>query len=403
MKSIKFLTLSTAFLIGVSLLSSCTTKIVSRPLDNTVPAEGIAYHLPATEISYVMTFRLMDSQGRVEITDASIERKIVPDRAAGTYLIDSSQLANLSKTIPLAKFTFNNGMLSSISYDAKDNTSEIIKSSVNLLTNAASNLLPVKITSLGDALALLSGNRSFQLNRSRQTGDKSGKSICNQATRDVLEEYNFLQQHLKTMKKKLYEAESQLVEKRDGVPQRIEDIENVTKKTKERLAELDKYLTIQFRKPLIIEPGKCESFGDITLENSLFTRWFSNDGDNQGFLKQLQKWSDENKLSYTISKCNIQISDQDSKSRHIEGLYYRIPAQCKLEITKDALVSTNYIEVMQCGRLAVLDITNGAFQNNSHRISFDPLTGEINSFELKDNTARATEALNTATDALKKP
>lgn len=403
MKDIKLLMLSAVFLVGVGLLSSCTTKIVSRPAGNAVPAVGIAYHLPATELSYVMTLRLMDSQGRVEITDAVLERKIVPDRTAGTYLIDSSRLVNLSKTIPLAKFTINNGMLTSISYDAKDNTANIIKSGVALLTDAASNILPARITSLSGALALLGGNRSFQLSRSRQAIEKSDKSICNQETRDVLEEYNLLMQHMKTMKRKLYEAEKQLIEKRDGMPQRIDDIENVIRKTKARITELDKHLTIQFRKPIIIESGKCDSFGDITLDSSLFTKWFGNDGSNDAFIKQLEKWIEENRLSYTISHCDLQAADQDRKAATVEGLYYRIPAQCKLEITKDALVSTNYIEVMQCGKLAALEITNGAFQNNSHRIDFDSLTGEIKSFEMKDNTARAAEALGTATEVLKKP
>src|SRR5512133_3386895 len=147
--------LSVVFLVGAGLLSSCTTKVVSRPAGNAVPAVGIAYHLPATELSYVTTFRLMDTRGRVEITDTAIERKIVPDRTAGTYLIDSSQLVNLSKTIPLAKFTLNNGMLASISYDAKDNTANIIQSGVTLLTDVASIFLPTRLTSLSDALALL--------------------------------------------------------------------------------------------------------------------------------------------------------------------------------------------------------------------------------------------------------
>ncbi|MEN6624493.1 MAG: hypothetical protein ABFD50_23465 [Smithella sp.] len=402
MKDMKLFTLWAAFLVGVGLLSSCTTKIVSRPAGSDIPAVGIAYHLPATELTYVMTLRLMDSQGRVEITDAALERKIVPDRTAGTYLIDSSRLVNLSKTIPLAKFTINNGMLTSISYDAKDNTADIIKSGVALLTDAASNLLPARINSLSGALALLAGSRSFQLSRSRQAVEKSDKSICNQETRDVLEEYNLLMQHIKTMKRKLYEAEKQLIEKRDGVPQRIDDIENVIKKTKGRIAELDKHLTIQFRKPIIIDSGKCDSFGDITLDSSLFTKWFGNEGNNDVFIKQLEKWIEENKLSYTLTQCNLQVADH-KKPANIEGLYYRIPAQCKLDITKDALILTNYVEIMQCGRLTALEITNGAFQNNSHRIDFDFLTGEIKSFEMKDNTVRAAEALGTATDILKKP
>lgn len=58
---------------------------------------------------------------------------------------------------------------------------------------------------------------------------------------------------------------------------------------------------------------------------------------------------------------------------------------------------------MQWERLAAMEITNGAFQNNSHKIDFDPVTGEIKSFAMKDNNARAVEALGTATEVLKKP
>ena len=70
-------------------------------------------------------------------------------------------------------------------------------------------------------------------------------------------------------------------------------------------------------------------------------------------------------------------------------------------ITRDALVSTSTVELLQCGRLAAVEITNGAFQNNSHRIEFAPLSGEIKTFEFKDNTARAPEALGGITGALK--
>ena len=72
MKKIKLCTVSVAFLVIAGLLSSCTTKIVSRPAEEIVPAVGIAYHLPATELSYVMTFRLMDCRGAIEITDAAM-------------------------------------------------------------------------------------------------------------------------------------------------------------------------------------------------------------------------------------------------------------------------------------------------------------------------------------------
>ena len=403
MKKIKLCTVSVAFLVIAGLLSSCMTKIVSRPAEDIAPAVGIAYHLPATELSYVMTFRLMDCRGAIEITDAAIEQKLVPDKAAGTYLIDSASLSNLSKTIPLAKIAINNGMLTSISYDAKDSTADIIKSGATLIADVASSVLPVKLPSLGSALMLLAGSRSFQLSGPQQGSSTPGKDICNQETKSILDEYNFLLQHLNTMKRKLYEAEVQLVEKRDGMPERISDIENVIRKTKERLAELDKYLTIQYRKPLIIESGKCDTFGDITLESSPFTKWFGNDGNNNALGKQFQIWIEENKLSYTISNCSPKVKDQDKKAAGVEGLYYRIPAVCKLEITKDSLVSTNYVEAMQCGRLAAVEITNGAFQNNSHRIEFDPLSGEIKSFELKDNTARSAEALGSVNEVIKKP
>jgi hypothetical protein len=403
MKDVKLCTASVIFLIIAGLLSSCTTKIVSHPVDEVVPAMGIAYHLPATELSYVMTFRLTDCRGTIEITDAAIERKLVPDRTNGTYLIDSSSLSNLSKTIPLAKITMNNGMLAAISYDAKDSMGDIIKSGATLLANTASSVLPVNLSSLGSIAMLLSGSRSFQLAGSKRGGETSDGYICNQATKDILDEYDLLLKHLAAMKRKLYEAENQLVAKRDGMPERIGDIENIIRKTKERLAELDKYLTIQYRKPLIIESGKCDSFGEITLESSPFTKWFGNTGNNDVFNKQFQTWIEENKLSYTISHCSSQVKDQDKKTAAVEGLFYRIPATCKLEITKDSLVSTNLVEVMQCGRLAAVKIENGAFQNNSHRIEFDPQSGEIKSFEFKDNTVRSAEAIGAVNEAVKKP
>lgn len=389
-------------LIISGLLSSCTTKIASRPPDETVPAMGIAYHLPATELSYIMTFRLKDSAGTIAITDSAIEHKIVPDRAGGTYLIDSAAMASISKTIPLAKITINNGMLSSISYDAKDSTADIVKSGVSLLTDAASGGLTAKLSSLGNIAMLLAGSRSFQSSGTKKAGESSSVLMCNRETRDALDEYDFLQRHLADMKRRLYAAEVQLTEKRDGMAEKIQDIESIIKKTGERLSELDKHLTIQYRMPLAIEPARCESFGNLTLESAPFTKWFGTTGDNEIFQRQLREWLEENKLSYTISNCSPQRKTQDNKAAKVDALYYRIPAQCKLEITKDHFVSTNYIEIMQCGRLAAVEIVNGAFQNNSHRIEFDPASGEIKSFEFKDNTVRAAEAIGSASEIVKK-
>jgi hypothetical protein len=176
-------------------------------------------------------------------------------------------------------------------------------------------------------------------------------------------------------------------------------MENIIKKTTERLAGLERHLTLQYRRPIVIESGKCESFGNITLESAPFTKWFGDQGDPE-FQKQFQAWINENKLSYTIGNCNAPVSEK-KKSQPLEGLHYRIPAVCALEITRDNLVSTNRVELMQCGKLAALEISNGAFQDNSHRLEFDPVSGEIKSFEFRDNSSRATEAISGASDAVK--
>lgn len=119
---------------------------------------------------------------------------------------------------------------------------------------------------------------------------------------------------------------------------------------------MNKHLTIQYSKLLIVESGKCDIFGDIPLESAPFAKWFAISNDE--FRKQFQAWLEDNKLSFTISNCTLPLKDHDKQETAVEGLYYRIPAQCKLEITKDALVATSYIEIMQCGRLAVVEITN---------------------------------------------
>ena len=394
----------------VGLLSACTAKIVSRPADAASPAMGIAYHLPATELSYVMTFRLTDCHGAMEVTGAAIEQRIVPDRGAGTYLIDSSYFGNFTKTIPLAKISIDKGMLTMISYDAKDSSADVIKGGAAFLGDLAAAVSPVKLPSLGGALALLTGSRSLQhtqMIRAFQPGDAAGEKssggtgICNEATRNALDEYRLLGRHLAFMKRKLIEAEVQLTEKQEGVPAQIEAIETVIRRTKERLAELESHLTLQYRKPLMVDAGRCESFGEIVLESAPFTKWFSTRDDQDGFQGQFQNWIQENKLSYTISHCQGQALEDDRKAPWVEALYYRLPARCRLEVTKDTLVATNYVELMQCGRMAAVEITNGIFQNNSHRIEFDPLSGEIRSFEFKDNTVRAAAGLGGMTEAVK--
>lgn len=399
-----------ALLLFVGLISGCTAKIISRPADNSIPAKGIAYHLPATELSYVMTFRLADCRGGIAITDTAIEQRIIPDRGAGAYLIDSSRFSTLSKNIPLARITLANGLLTNISYDAKDNTAQIIKGGATLLGDVLAGASSVNLSSLTGMVSLLSGSRSIRTDlmiRSLEPGRSSDRAagripnMCNQATEDIMNEYGDLLKHLKAMKRNLYAAEDQLVETQDKTAaDKIQAMENIIKRTKERLAELDRHLTVQYRKPLTVESGKCESFGEITLESAPFTKWFGDRGDSGLFRKQFQAWIEENKLSYTIGKCNVRTTDQ-TKTEKVEGLHYRIPAQCTLEITRDTMVATNRVELMQCGRLAAVEIVNGAFQDNSHRIEFDPVSGEIKTFEFRDNQTRAAEAIGGASEAVK--
>jgi len=394
----------------ISLISGCTAKILSRPADGSVPARGIAYHLPATELSYVMAFRLVDCRGAIAITDTAIEQRIVPDRGSGAYLIDSSRFSTWSKTIPLARITVANGLLSGISYDAKDNSAQIVKGGATLLGDVVAGASSGGLTSLGGVLALITGSRSIRVDHlvsSLELGRPAGRveepapNMCNQATEDLMKEYGDLLKHLKSIKRSLYAAEDQLVETQDKTAaEKIQTMEGIIKKTKDRLAELDRHLTIQYRKPLIIDPGKCDSFGEITLESAPFTKWFGDKGNNDRFRKQFQTWIEENKLSYTIGGCNAHAKDQQ-KTEKFEGLHYRIPAQCKLEITRDTLVLSTPVELMQCGRLAAVEIVNGAFQDNSHRIEFDPVSGEIKTFEVKDNSARAADALGGADEAVK--
>ncbi len=389
---------------------SCTTRIVSHPIEGSAPAKGIAYHLPATEMTYRMTFRLADCGGGIEITETALEHRIVPDRAAGTYLIDSSRFGSLSKTIPLAKITIDNGLLTSITYEAKDDTKDIVKSGATLIGEVVSAISPVKLPSLGGALSLLAATRSLNqepmIRSFRFTGDTRGSgpqgaNRCNRAAKDSLDEYRFLQEHLKTMRRKLHEAEAEVADRKDGAADRIRDIEGVIGRTNARLAELDTFLTLQYRMPITIGAAQCESFGELTFDGAPFSKWFGGEqGDALG--KQIASWAGENRLSWTIGSCRPR-TGKDAKPERPEGLYYRIPAQCKLEITKDAFVSSHPVELMQCGRLAVLEIQNGAFQDNSHRVEFDPVTGEIRTFEFRDNTARAAEALGGVADAAKKP
>jgi len=392
------------------LFPSCTTRIVSHPAEDTAPARGIAYHLPATELTYRMTFRLTDCGGGIEITETALEHRVVPDRAAGTYLIDSSRFGSLSKTIPLAKITVEGGLLTGITYEAKDSTKDIIKSGATLVGEVVSAVLPVQLPSLGSALSLLTATRSlnqermirsFQFKGDNRAPGLRGVNLCNQAARDSLDEYRFLQGHLKDMKRKLYEAETELAGKGEGSAAKVRDLEAIVKKTKDRLAELDAFLTLQYRVLIPVEAKKCDAFGDIAFDGAPFSRWFGGGEHGDVLAKQLAAWTAENKLSWTIGDCRPRPVD-GGKEKPPEGLYYRIPAQCRLEITKDAFVSTHMVELMQCGRLAALEIKNGAFQDNSHRVEFDPVTGEIKTFEFRDNTTRAAEALGGADEAAKK-
>lgn len=404
------------FLITVFFLSSCATKIVSHPIDNSMPAKGIAYNLPATELSYSMTLRLKscDTDKPFEIIDATLTKKIVADRKNGSYMIDPTQLSNWSKTIPLAKLEINEGLLTHVSYQAKDETANIIKNTASLVGEVAmQSFLPIKIpSSLLSGTPLMGFLRNFQL-PSDKPRKKEKLMFCNPATKEALEEYVELTKNFKLLKKNLRETQLKLSENiendndRKKILERYTHIKNSITDTEEQITKIEKLLTIQYIKTFIPNSNK-QSF-EAKLDASQLLKWLNDDG-----LEGIEEWAKENTLTFTISECapsdNMNIgnnpasnsSNKDNDSA-MEYLFYKIPALCKLIITKNNTItlSDKSIELMQYGKLSAIEIKNGAFQDNSHDITFDEKTGELKSFEFKDNKARGVEAIGGVTEATK--
>ena len=407
-------------LITVFFLSSCATKIVSHPINNSMPAKGIAYNLPATELSYSMTLRLKscDTDKPFEIIDATLTKKIVADRKNGSYMIDPTQLSNWSKTIPLAKFEINEGLLTHVSYQAKDETANIIKNTASLVGEVAmQSFLPVKMPLPSiRPISLLRHQKAFQL-LLKQDQKKENLMICNHATKVALDEYIELTKNFKLLKKNLRETQLKLSENikedndRKKLRERNTDIKNSITDTEEQITKIEKLLTIQYIETFIPN-NNMQSF-KAKLDASQLLKWLNFDDG----LKELEKWAEENTLTFTISECapsenmnigNNPASNPSTKDNHraMEYLFYKIPALCKLIITKNEkdypiTLSTKSIELMQYGKLSAIEIKNGAFQDNSHDITFDEKTGELKSFEFKDNKARAVEAIGGVTEATK--
>lgn len=144
------------FLLLVIALAGCSTRIASTPLethcvtdkgagnpDRCSSPRGIIYHLPAKQLTYKMDLELVScSKPLVNITSISVTEETKRDpHPSARFVIDVDDMTAFNKVIKDASIQLKNGLLTSITYEAEDQTAEIIKEGTKFLTTTLSSRL----------------------------------------------------------------------------------------------------------------------------------------------------------------------------------------------------------------------------------------------------------------------
>jgi len=167
-------------------LAGCATRIASIPLDNNCDTDrgarnphqcsspkGIIYHLPAKRLTYAMTLELEECKNpSINITSITVTEDIKKDpRDSAVFIIDVDDMTAFNKVIKDASIGLTNGILTTIKYDAEDQTAKIIKEGVKLATG-------------------LQAQPFSGVSRSRNEVVNTTDSLCNDATVKALLDRN---------------------------------------------------------------------------------------------------------------------------------------------------------------------------------------------------------------------
>lgn len=127
---------------ALSLLSGCTTVLVSSKPSSTDPVNGLVYRLPKKQFDVTTTYELLkctSANGQAQLdtkVTATVTEALVGDET-NTYVLDYGQLAAFTKTSKLDINVSDSGVLTSINASMTDQTGPIIASVAKTVVTVA--------------------------------------------------------------------------------------------------------------------------------------------------------------------------------------------------------------------------------------------------------------------------
>jgi hypothetical protein len=379
-------------------LCGCTSYIASKPIKPGADVvQGLPYFLPATALQLNLSYELRSCDPlKLVVTRGTITEVLVPDPKQ-RFMIDTSIMSSPSKTVAPAKFEFNNGLITKLSYDVSDKSGDIIGQAVSLPANVA--LFKVtKATSATQApkyLNLPAFEKFKAVEGSAapkcQERVKSSLRRLQQLTGDehvLFEQWrtSVLQSAVQPGKQEREAVSSALKAKLDGIRAEIAT-------TKSSLAlSLEGGITVR-PKPTY-RNGIVDFEVDTTpqLPAAAFLKWFEDEPET------ISRWLNSVSLKFTFDPCDGCATQQpvcvDEKK-----FCHRVPVFVPYTLrANDIVVATGTAKLFQGGPLLALDLSNTMFHDNSYELVFG--SGEVTSYTYQEKAAAAANALKSLNDAV---
>ncbi len=400
-------------LLSVGLHLACTARVISRPSSAVASGDdGTLYRLARTALDVEMTFELSacdvapsrasasKQNLAVQPVRVSITPVAIPDPDA-EFVVDNEALSTWLKTVESARFEMTKGMLTGVTYEAKDQARETVASGVKTLANVAKLMAP-------SPTALLTGmQRSMRIHQ-QSIEFVEARPTCSAAAREALAARSDLEglrnalwprwkAAVEALMKAASDDNAKIVARLDA---QIQDVN--TKLTVLKAARLQRTATRrivpsipqeQVPTNLLLLPVKLpkEALRDwVTDVNSLDTPalnaalglqvTFTASGNPPQFKSERPWYGDDGKWRC----CSA-----------MPGIWYRNPAEATVVVARTSdgasMLTAEDVPILQLGSVYRISIENRVFQHNVHRVTFSG-EGQLATFEYSEKRARALEA-----------
>jgi hypothetical protein len=352
------------------LVASCAVcgcaSVNSKPYMSSADIDGILYKLPATEIIATSTWRVDDcTPVKLEIEDIEVSYRAVPDEDSNYwFVIDPADLAGLFSSVDPARFEFNKGMISKVSFKATSEVGPLLKESIGLAVKLAAKA--------GAAAAAPRLKPSFNCTDTAQNDFKNAKDLKTEAEKSLKEaerarddlQKRFYTKPSAALKLALDRADANVA----AANKRLDNLSAswpwikvtaIARPDRTRIpssrcpySDENKNHCFKFEADVLPYKSRFDNLGALEASVAIFGRIDTFGPNGSSFISPPPG-------SYS-------------------GLYYRQPAEVSVGIFDEDQRITRSVQSMPMlhyGNLARVEMSNGFFTNSGYEITFDPAGG----------------------------